>query len=100
LPFAGLKESCVCHWLAVGNHAFLFADCSHMIKSLEYSSSGDKLLVIGGNAQAKVLDRDGHTLFECVKGYVFITDKANTKVSMQLIFIILLHVLDYVEDCQ
>ena len=58
----------------------LFIICSHMIKALEYSTTGDKLLVVGGNAQAKVLDRDGHELFECVKGYVFITDKANTKV--------------------
>lgn len=29
--------------------------------------------------QAKVLDRDGHELLECVKGYQFISDVANTK---------------------
>ena len=41
---------------------------SHVIRNLEYSSTGDKILVIPGSSQAKVLDRDGHQLLECVKG--------------------------------
>ena len=43
---------------------------SHVIRNLEYSSTGDKILVIPGSSQAKVLDRDGHQLLECVKGKV------------------------------
>ena len=31
-----------------------------MIRTLEYSSTGDKILVVPGSSQAKVLDRDGH----------------------------------------
>ena len=44
---------------------------SHVIRNLEYSSTGDKILVIPGSSQAKVLDRDGHQLLECVKGKNF-----------------------------
>ena len=32
-------------------------------------------------AQAKVLDRDGHVLMECPKGWQYIADMANTDVS-------------------
>ncbi|XP_071321563.1 WD repeat-containing protein 70 isoform X3 [Trachinotus anak] len=51
----------------------------HQIKSLQYSITGDVLLVISGNAQAKVLDRDGFNVMECVKGDQYIVDMANTK---------------------
>ena len=40
---------------------------SHVIRNLEYSSTGDKILVVAANSQAKVLDRDGHQISECVK---------------------------------
>ena len=34
---------------------------------LEYSTTGDKILVVSGNSQPKVLDRDGGEVFTCVK---------------------------------
>ena len=53
--------------------------CSHPIINLQYSVTGDQVLVIAGNAQAKVLDRDGYEKAECVKGDQYITDMAKTK---------------------
>ncbi|MEQ2215839.1 WD repeat-containing protein 70, partial [Xenoophorus captivus] len=53
--------------------------CEWYIKSLQYSITGDVLLVVSGNAQAKVLDRDGFNVMECVKGDQYIVDMANTK---------------------
>ena len=32
--------------------------------------------------QAKVLDRDGHDVMQCPKGWQYIADMANTDVSM------------------
>lgn len=60
--------------------ASLFCCFSHQIKSLQYSVTGDVILVISGNAQAKVLDRDGFSVMECMKGDQYIVDMANTKV--------------------
>ncbi|KAL8203972.1 UNVERIFIED_CONTAM: WD repeat-containing protein 70 [Gekko kuhli] len=51
----------------------------HQIRSLQYSSTGDVILVVSGNSQAKVLDRDGFPVMECVKGDQYIVDMANTK---------------------
>ncbi|XP_015195866.1 WD repeat-containing protein 70 isoform X1 [Lepisosteus oculatus] len=51
----------------------------HQIRSLQYSITGDVLLVVAGNAQAKVLDRDGFQVLECMKGDQYIVDMANTK---------------------
>ncbi|XP_053500988.1 WD repeat-containing protein 70 isoform X2 [Ictalurus furcatus] len=51
----------------------------HQIKSLQYSITGDVILVVAGNAQAKVLDRDGFQVLECTKGDQYIVDMANTK---------------------
>ncbi|CAL1569391.1 unnamed protein product [Knipowitschia caucasica] len=51
----------------------------HQIRSLQYSITGDAILVISGNAQAKVLDRDGFNVMECAKGDQYIVDMANTK---------------------
>lgn len=53
---------------------------SHQIKSLQYSVTGDAILVVSGNSQAKVLDRDGFNVMECIKGDQYIVDMANTKV--------------------
>ena len=39
------------------------------------------MLVVSGNAQAKVLDRDGFNVMECIKGDQYIVDMANTKVG-------------------
>lgn len=66
---------------------FIFGVCvcvcslSHQIKSLQYSITGDVILVVSGNAQAKVLDRDGFNVMECIKGDQYIVDMANTKVE-------------------
>ncbi|XP_026859300.2 WD repeat-containing protein 70 isoform X2 [Electrophorus electricus] len=51
----------------------------HQIRSLQYSITGDVILVVAGNAQAKVLDRDGFQVLECIKGDQYIVDMANTK---------------------
>ncbi|CAB1318350.1 unnamed protein product, partial [Coregonus sp. 'balchen'] len=48
------------------------------IRSLQYSITGDVILVVSGNAQAKVLDRDGFPVMECPKGDQYIVDMANT----------------------
>ncbi|CAG0881676.1 unnamed protein product [Cyprideis torosa] len=46
---------------------------SHPIKHLSYSTTGEHVLVVSGSAQAKVLDRDGFEVMECVKGmYVYV----------------------------
>uniref|UniRef100_A0A8C5P6V8 WD repeat-containing protein 70 n=1 Tax=Leptobrachium leishanense TaxID=445787 RepID=A0A8C5P6V8_9ANUR len=50
----------------------------HQIKALQYSTTGDVILVVSGNSQAKVLDRDGFPVMECVKGDQYIVDMANT----------------------
>lgn len=52
---------------------------NYPIRCLQYSVTGDTILVISGNSQAKVLDRDGFEKLECVKGDQYITDMANTK---------------------
>lgn len=52
---------------------------NHPIKALQYSSTGDTVLVVSGMSQAKVLDRDGHEVLECVKGDQYVADMARTK---------------------
>lgn len=52
---------------------------NHPIRSLSYSVTGDRILVVSGNSQAKVLDRDGIEKTECVKGDQYIADMAKTK---------------------
>lgn len=52
---------------------------NHPIKCLQYSSTGDMILVISGAGQAKVLDRDGFEKCETVKGDQYIIDMARTK---------------------
>ncbi|XP_057622033.1 WD repeat-containing protein 70-like [Chionomys nivalis] len=51
----------------------------HQIKTLQYSNTGDMILVISGSSQAKVIDRDGLEVMECIKGDQYIVDMANTK---------------------
>ncbi|XP_069107594.1 WD repeat-containing protein 70-like isoform X2 [Argopecten irradians] len=51
----------------------------HPIKQLQYSSTGDTILVVSGNNRAKVLDRDGFEKMECSKGDPYLLDMANTK---------------------
>ena len=47
------------------------------------------LIAIGNSLiiQAKVLDRDGHVLMECPKGWQYIADMANTDVRLTQIII-------------
>lgn len=52
---------------------------NHPIKCLQYSMTGDVILVVSGSAQAKVLDRDGFEKCETVKGDQYISDMARTK---------------------
>jgi len=52
---------------------------SHMLNHLEYSTTGDKILVVSGNAQPKILDRDGGEIFECVKGDQYVLDQTRNK---------------------
>ncbi|XP_046405941.1 gastrulation defective protein 1 homolog [Ischnura elegans] len=52
---------------------------NHPIKTLQYSMTGDHILVVSGNAQAIVLDRDGLEVAQCSKGDQYITDMARTK---------------------
>ncbi|UYV64404.1 WDR70 [Cordylochernes scorpioides] len=57
-----------------------FRPCEcHQIRNLEYSHTGDCVLVVSGNSQAKVLNRDGLEVTECVKGDQYINDMSRTK---------------------
>ena len=52
--------------------------------NLQYSSTGENVLVVAANSQAKVYDRDGHEVLECVKGDQYLNDMYNTAVSIQI----------------
>jgi WD40 repeat protein len=52
---------------------------NYPIKSLQYSMTGEMILVVSGNSQAKLLDRDGIEKLETTKGDQYITDMARTK---------------------
>ncbi|XP_067633598.1 gastrulation defective protein 1 homolog [Eurosta solidaginis] len=52
---------------------------NYPIRALHYSVTGEMILVISGNAQAKILDRDGFEKMECVKGDQYISDMSRTK---------------------
>lgn len=39
------------------------------------------MLIVAGNSQAKVYDREGKKVLECVKGDPYIVDMAKTKVN-------------------
>ncbi|XP_053618525.1 gastrulation defective protein 1 homolog [Plodia interpunctella] len=51
----------------------------HPMRALQYSATGDRVLLVSGAAQAKVVDRDGFEVLECVKGDQYIADMARTK---------------------
>lgn len=48
-------------------------------KTIDFNFSGSKILVSGGNAKPKVLNRDGRIEFEFVKGDMYIRDHSHTK---------------------
>ncbi|XP_053964574.1 gastrulation defective protein 1 homolog [Anastrepha ludens] len=52
---------------------------NYPIRALHYSVTGDMILVVSGNSQAKILDRDGFEKMECVKGDQYISDMSRTK---------------------
>uniref|UniRef100_A0A914BW91 Gastrulation defective protein 1 n=1 Tax=Acrobeloides nanus TaxID=290746 RepID=A0A914BW91_9BILA len=52
---------------------------SHIINSLAFSTNGENLLVASGNAQLKLLDRNGQQWCETVRGDQYLVDLANTK---------------------
>lgn len=57
-----------------------FQPCEcHLIKHLEYNLSGDGILIISGNCQAKIIDREGKKVLECIKGDPYIVDMVKTK---------------------
>ncbi|OQR79423.1 WD repeat-containing protein 70-like [Tropilaelaps mercedesae] len=51
----------------------------HQIRDLHFSCTGEAVLVVSGNSQPKVLDRDGFTQMECPKGDMYLTDMAKTR---------------------
>ena len=51
---------------------------NHPIRCLQYSMTGDVILVVSGSAQAKVLDRDGSEKIETIKGDQYVTDMGRT----------------------
>lgn len=51
----------------------------HQIKVLDFNLAGDAVLIIPGNSQAKIIDREGKNVLECVKGDQYIVDMARTK---------------------
>jgi len=57
--------------------------------NLQYSATGENVLVVSANSQAKVFDRDGYEILECIKGDQYLRDMFNTAVSVR--FILLLH---------
>ncbi|CAK8681377.1 WD repeat-containing protein 70-like [Clavelina lepadiformis] len=52
-------------------------ECHHML-NVQYSATGENILVIAANSQAKVYDRDGHEILECIKGDQYLNDMFNT----------------------
>ncbi|KAL1464103.1 hypothetical protein WDU94_003782 [Cyamophila willieti] len=62
-------------------HSFrsLYPCGNNPIKCIEYSSTGDAVLIVSGMCQAKIFDRDGSEILECVKGDQYIADLARTK---------------------
>lgn len=54
------------------------------MKQLQYSATGEMILIVAANARAKVVDRDGFEKLECAKGDPYIVDMASTKVSKRL----------------
>jgi hypothetical protein len=45
--------------------------------------AGDGILIISGNSQARVIDKEGKKVLECVKGDQYIVDMSRTKVKLK-----------------
>lgn len=48
------------------------------VRSLTFSKTGDIILLCAGNAQPKIIDRDGFDVAECLKGDQYFNDLAKT----------------------
>ena len=58
----------------------IFLISSHQIKVLDFNLAGDGILIVAGNSQARVIDREGKKVLECIKGDQYIVDMSKTKV--------------------
>ena len=58
---------------------------SHWVYTLQYSVTGDILLIAAGNAQPQVIDRNGHQIYECKKGDQYLVDMKNTKGHVSMV---------------
>lgn len=82
---SGSVDYQVCFWDFAGMDSSMrsfrsLTPCeNHPIKSIKYSCTGEMILVVSGMSQAKVLDRDGFEVAECVKGDQYLSDMARTK---------------------
>jgi WD repeat-containing protein 70 len=52
---------------------------TYLIHSLQYSTTGDRLLCGSQSRRAQIFDRDGKQLVEFVEGYQYLTDMSQTK---------------------
>lgn len=56
-----------------------FQPCEcHQIRHINYSNTGENVLIISGNSQAKVFNRDGFEVMECIKGDQYLSDMFKT----------------------
>lgn len=67
---------------------------NYHIRSIEYSISGDSILIAGGGPQAQVLDRDGIQLYECRKGDQYIMDMIRTNGHVSALYNAVWHTKD------
>ena len=59
---------------------------NHPITSLSFSSNNSEILVIAGNSQPKILNREGKELAECIKGDMYIKDMTKTKGHVSMVY--------------
>ena len=58
----------------------------HPIRNLSFSINNNDLLVIAGNSQPKILNRDGKEIAECIKGDMYIKDMNQTKGHISMVY--------------
>ncbi|KAL5963385.1 WD repeat-containing protein 70 [Taenia solium] len=70
--FSGMDKSC---------RAFKIFQPSEdqQVKHIEFSPTGDNILIISGSPQAKIFTRDAEPYCETIRGYQYITDPASAK---------------------
>ncbi|KAL5252021.1 hypothetical protein ACHWQZ_G014988 [Mnemiopsis leidyi] len=67
---------------------------NYHIRSIEYSITGDLLLLASGGPQAQVLDRDGSQVYECRKGDQYIVDMTRTNGHVSALYNAVWHTRD------